>query len=548
MGDDQYGPQLPTDHAAGAGTGSVAPVGVLRPVSNEPISQPATVLPRGVGRARRRSFTVGTRGLMAVVLTIVAGAGYAAWRELHKSGGTTHAAVKAVGLPAPTKSAPKPTPSASAVAKPSVAQWDDTSVHPVTAPVTVAGRVIVYTVDAGQLTLRALDPSSGATLWSRPVSVAQSTPGEPFDVAYLGTTVFSYAAAGDPAQHVAELVAFDAASGAQKWITEQPISYADMPKLCSDQAALCDSAYVAANQSQEIRTDLATGMQSLLSSNAGRSLGVGVWDAGVRQPEYIEHLNDTTGAVVWKDNVRQLFGSPVTSDYGWNWDSYGDVYVGWLSTVPSNTGSRTLALGGQQTVGIRASDGKRLWVQPGLYGCPAQALTDAGQPFAVRCVIKGTATFDPSGGDPTTSGLDVTIQGFDVHTGRTLWSDHIGNAPGALGLGSQSAVRMNGEVFALTDATGNTKLINLKTGAITATAVGAAGWCIQNSTYNLDGINQQNGTPIDFASGGLIAPCTPSGAPSAAADGTSTGAGTATGGYFIWAAKDGLHGFRTGKA
>ena len=531
MSDDQYGPSRP-DQA-----------------TLPPSAQPGTVLPGGGSRREgRRTLTVGTAGLTAVALTIVAGAGYVGWRELSKSGAPTHAGVKAASLPTPTKVAPQPSPSAPAAPKVPVARWDDTSVHPVTKPVTVAGRAIVYTADAGQLTLRALDPSSGATLWSLPASVAQTTPGQPFDVAHLGTTVFYYATAGDPAQHVAKLAAIDATSGAQKWITEQPISYADMPSLCSDQTALCDSAYAAANQSQEIRTDIVTGKQSLLSSNAGRGLGVGIWDAGVRQPEYIEHLNDTTGAVVWRDAVSQLFGAPVTSDYGWNWDSYGDVYVGWLSTVPSGTSSRTLALGGQQTVGVRASDGKRLWVRPGLYGCPAQGLTDAGQPFAVRCVIKGTATFDASGGTPTMSGLDVTIQGFNVHTGATLWSDHLGNVPAAVGFGSQSAVRMNGEVFALTDATGHITLINMKTGATTAAVAGAVGWCIQNSTYNLDGIDQQDGTPIDFVSGGLIAPCTPSGAPSAAADGTSTGGGTATGGYFIWAATDGLHALRTGKS
>ena len=204
--------------------------------------------------------------------------------------------------------------------------------HPVTAPVAIGNVVVVYTADAGQLTLRAIDPASGATLWTHPATTAESTPGQEFSVTWLGNTVFYYVAVGDPTTGKAEISAVDATTGKPEWTTTQGVTYADMPSLCSDKAALCDSAYAGDDQSQEIRTDLATGAQSLLSSSASRNLGIGVWDAGDRAPEHIEHLDEVTGRTVWKDDVAQLFEQTVSSDNGWDFSSFGDVYVGWLGT------------------------------------------------------------------------------------------------------------------------------------------------------------------------------------------------------------------------
>ena len=504
----------------------------------------------GGGSPRRSLPQVGTAGILAAVL-VVGGGGYVAWHHFKKPAGHAAAApVQVATSSAPTSPRPvqpSPTPTPTSDAKISATGWDLTTVHPVTGPVAVGGLVIVYTADAGQLTLRGIDPASGATVWSHLASTAQNTPGQAFDVAYLGTTVFYFITAANPSDHVAVIAAVDATTGKEKWVTQQPASYADMPALCSDKAALCDSVYVGPTESQEVRTNVATGAQVVLSSNTGRLLGTGVWDAGVRTPQYIEHINDVTGAIVWKDSVVPLFGSSVSSDNGWNWDSYGDVYVGWLGRIPAATASHTVNLGAQEMVGVRASDGVRLWKRTALYGCPAEGLTDAaGQPIAVRCVVSGTLTYDDSDANPTAHGLDVTIQGFNVHTGATLWSYHAGNAPGLLGIGSQTPVVINTYEFALTNAAGHTTLLNLKTGATSVAPATTVGWCIQSGTYTLTGVDQPDGTLYDFASNDLAAPCTGSGAPSHPADGTAADAGTTVAGYFLWSSTDGLHAFKIG--
>ncbi len=341
--------------------------------------------------------------------------------------------------------------------------------HAVTKPVAVGNVVVAYTADGGKLTLRAIDPASGATVWSHPATTAQSTPGQPFSLASLGNTVFYYVSVGDPLSGDAEISAVDATTGKQKWLTSQAVDYADMPSLCSDKAALCDSAYSNDQDSEEIRTDLATGAQSLLSSTTSRNLGTGIWDAGDRSPEHIEHLDEVTGRVVWKDDVAQLFGESVSSDNGWEFSTFGDVYVGWLGTPsPENADSHVVDLNGQETVGVRAVDGVRLWRRPGLFGCPVQGLADDAQPFAVRCLVSGTATLDATYENVVTSHVDVTIQGFDVHTGATTWSAHLGNSPAALGLGDDSIVRLSADVFSLNDFTGRTTAINLRTGAVSS--------------------------------------------------------------------------------
>jgi hypothetical protein len=522
---------------------------------NGPPWQPIDVLPGGhSSRPARRSLpSVGTAAITALSVVVVGVAGYAAWHQLNKPSNSPHTApshpVVAAAAPSSAAPTPTPTPTPSSDAKISATGWDLTTIHPVTAPVSVAGRIVVYTADAGQLTLRALDPTTGAILWSLPASTAQNTPGQSFEVAHLGTTVFYYVVAGDPTTHVAEIAAVDASTGKQEWVTQQPASYADMPALCSDNAALCDAVNSGSNQSQEVRTNVTTGAQTVLSSSTGRLLGTGVWDAGVRTPEYIEHINDVTGAVVWKDSVVPLFGASVSSDAGWAWDPYGDVYIGWLGKIPADPASLTVNLGAQEMVAVRASDGVRLWKRSALFACPADGLTDeAGQPIAVRCVVSGTVTYDANGENPTARGLDVTIQGFNVHTGATTWSYHAGNAPGALGFGPHPAVVLSGYVFALTNAAGHTTIVNLKTGAISAPTATTVGWCVQDATYTLTGVDQQDGTPFEFAAGDLAAPCTASGAPSQPADGTAAKAGASVGGYFVWPSKDGLHAFKIGVA
>jgi PQQ-like domain len=491
-------------------------------------------------------FNPAVAALVAVLMVVGGSAGYVV---LHHTAHHAAAAlvpvavtpvVPVIASPAPASSSPPPND-----AKVSATGWDDTVVHPVTAPAIVGNRVVVYTADAGQLTIRVFDPVTGATAWSLPASPSGQTPGQPFDVAHTADTVFYLKPGEDPSSGLVQVAAVDVATGKQKWVTTNSYVFAGTPELCSDKTALCMSVYYASAAALSARIDLATGHVTALGQGAGRSLGpAGLEDPGNRGPEYIERVNDATGAAIWKDDVAKLNRTPVSSDSGWDWDLFGDTYVGWLGNVLSPS-SKTINLSTMETIGVRASDGVLLWRHVGLYGCPSDGQLDNGQPYAVRCVLAGTATVDASGQNFVFKGLNVTLQGFNPRTGTTLWSRYLGDSPAAIGAPGSQPVRMGADTFAFTNTAGVTTIVNLRTGFVTKPVAGVNGWCDQSdASYTTTGVNDSDGSPTQYATEGIVTPCTPAGKAAPPADGTLAQAGVSLGGYFVWASKDGIHAFK----
>jgi outer membrane protein assembly factor BamB len=447
-----------------------------------------------------------------LVLIMAAAGAYLLWPSTAK-----HGAKPVMAQPTVTVSGPTTTRAIG---------WTDHDLHPVTAPVIVAGTVVVYTADGGHLSLRALDPATGRTLWSRPTSVAGNTQGQPLQIAHVGGTVFMLGPPDAAGGLAAPVLAVDVATGTQLWATKEAALFAEPPTLCSDGKALCGAA-TASGVLYAVRIDLADGRFHQLSEQGGRLLGAGILDPELRSPEYVERLAPTTGQPLWRDRVDTLFGGPVSSDYGWNWDDFGGVDVGWLAPMSSdNQASKDLSL--QKTVGVRASDGKRLWVAAGLYGCPAQGLAINGKPFAVRCVFKA--------GDQ----LDVSLEGFNVRTGAATWSAGLGNAPAVLGSGSTGLIRIDAAEFVIRTAAHTAKQVNLVTGTVQQPAANLTGWCISTSFFlDKDTLDDQ-GQPTSRATGLLITTCTAQGLPSVPADGSATGMGVSAAGHFIWSAPDGI--------
>jgi outer membrane protein assembly factor BamB len=433
---------------------------------------------------------------------------------------------------APVKPAP-PTVSAP------VGDWADHFLHPVSGPVLVGGKVVLYSVEAGHLRLNALDPATGNIAWTMPASVAGNTHGQAFQVAHIGGTVFLLGAPVAADGLEAHVIAVDAATGKQRWATQFAAAFTETPTVCPDHKGLCDSTETAAGTLSSLRINAADGEVRELPNLGGRILGADILDPAPRAPEYVERLSPTTGKLLWRDRVDTLVGGPVSSSYGWNWDSYGAVDVGWLAATSSAT-QPSLDLSEQKTVGVRASDGKRLWVSKGVYGCPEQGLTGNGKPFAVRCVFK-------AGGQ-----LDVTLQGFDVRTGKTVWSVPLGNAPAVMptvsntvpGAGSYVVVRMGASVFSIPRADGSRVLVDLVNGVVSHPAVPQNGWCLASSYYvDRDNRDELGKRMIQFT-GVLLSPCTSQYGVAAPTDGTSTGMGVTVGGRFIWSSPDGVDSYK----
>jgi hypothetical protein len=186
-----------------------------------------------------------------------------------------------------------------------------------------------------------------------------------------------------------------------------------------------------------------------------------------------------------------------------------------------------------------------LWRHAGAYGCPSEGPLGTGQPFAVRCVMSGTGTVDATGQDFTFKGLSVTLQGFNTRTGATLWSHYLGDSPAAIDAPGSEPVWMGADTLASTNTAGVTTIVNLRTGLIAKPVAGVNGWCDQSeTTYTMTGVSDSDGSPTQYATQGLVAPCTPVGKPAPPTDGTLAAVGVTLGGYFVWASKDGIHAFK----
>lgn len=427
----------------------------------------------------------------------------------------------------PSSAAPSSTaPSSTAAAVP--ASWVVTTLHPVSAPVLVEGTVVVYTSDSSTgLRINGIDPASGLKIWSSASSVAANPSGQAPSVTHLGNVVFFFGSALGPYHSSAQIVAVDAATGRPRWETQGGFSFTELPTLCADHLALCDTVHWPKNRLALVRIDVATGVPHIFQQGgSGRRLGPALVDPELRSPEYIEHLDETTGSSLWRDKVADLAGSDASSDGGWGWDRYGDVYVG--SFGPRVGSTPTAFLEAVRTIGVRVADGKRLWTTAGWYSCGERPFLLKGRPIPVRCALR-------------VADRHQLLEGFDVHTGKTRWTYDGGSSSGPSAAGSFG--RIDAAHVALVTPAGAPVQLDLVTGRTSSWTQESVGWCTQRTTWRDPDRVDAQGKPIAMATGGLVEPCFLDGESPLPADGTATGLGVTADGYFVWSAPEGLHGY-----
>ncbi len=486
------------------------------------------------------------RSRMAVVtatafllLVVLAGVGFLLRHGRSNTTAVIHAVVAATPpLRAPEQppvaqssvtAAPSHSPSAPATTVPVVsAGWVVTALHPVSAPVLVEGTVVVYTSDShSALRINSIDPASGRKIWSIASSVAASPAGQPPVVTHLGNTVFFLGPALGADHSAAQVVAADAATGRARWYTKDGFSFTELPTLCADGLALCDTVHWKKGVLALVRIDVATGVQRIFAKGgSGRRLGPALVDPELRAPEYLEHLDETTGASLWRDKVADLAGSGASSDGGWNWDRYGDVYVGSYGLRVTST--PTAFFEAVRTVGVRVSDGKRLWTKAGWYGCGQPSVLVKGNPVPVRCALRAVDRHR-------------VLENFDVHTGKTLWTFDGGNSASPSASGSFG--RIDAEHIAVETPAGAPVQLDLVTGKTTGWTVESVAWCARPRTWRDPDRVDAKGKPAAMATGGLIGPCFLDDNSALPEDGTATGLGVTADGMFVWSAPEGLQGY-----
>lgn len=436
---------------------------------------------------------------------------------------------------------------AAALARTARKLWTHTDYAPVTEPVAVSGRVVLYTASRGTLSLRAVDPRSGRTLWARPATRSYSTAGAYTRVAVSPGTAYYYRPVGPLQDGLATLVAIDVVTGKDKWVQPGRRAYVDMPDVCRmNRPLLCMTAYEADRIA--LRVDGVTGQVRRIPAASGRRIGEQLYNSESRNPELIERVDTVSGRRIWSLDLRTLSPSrPITTDRGWSWELVDGVYVGWVAfdtKEPFDGPRSTFDLAKQQTFGVRASDGRVLWRAAGMLSCLDAQLD---RPLHYRCVGKGVATYTRNTALPVISSADVTLERFDVQTGRAIWRRHVGTAPSLLG--SEPPATVSGHLATIPVTAAGSVTINMVDGTLAtlpapaeAGSSAAVGWCEQDSTWHsTTPLPSATGSGRNFPRFGLVQPCTSAGLPAAATTEMPPGPTVLIGTVLIWSSKDGLH-------
>ena len=358
---------------------------------------------------------------------------------------------------------------------------------PVTMPQLAGGRLVFYAEGGGGIQVVGLDPKTGKTVWRDNASPGDTTPGVSPALGVAGSTV-AFLSPVDNKIGSSQLVGVDAATGRRLWHTPTG-GFGDWPAPCSDAPSdICATGSFNADQTLALRFRASDGAQvgaAVLAYTAGgREIGPDLYDPAARGPEVMEAVSGTS--VAWIRPLASVFSFKGDStDWGWNFDRVpaAGLFVGSVGGPPVSytVTSATVSIARGMTAGFRISDGSVAWQDPGTVymcrelPCPGQSIGGGTPTLGLRLRVTGTATTNLSDTTPRLSpGGDVTIEGFDLATGKTLWSYDAG-ADGALMLGGLPV--LSSEVVAVTIPGGGTVALNLVTGEYKPISPDSAAWC-----------------------------------------------------------------------
>ena len=429
--------------------------------------------------------------------------------------------------------------------------WVNDQLRPIGQPLAL-GAVAVAIVSAPhrKLLVVGLDPATGRELWQQPLTPSRVTPGVRVRVAAVGNDKVAYFRPTSVDTGYAELVLADAATGADLAKTPEAL-FTSMDYLCASGKDICAiSRTLGADKDVAYRLEAATGRSLVEGAHvppgarvlAGGSAvdGGGLFDLGDRPGNTLALLRDD-GQVSWRTPVSAAFPPGFTTDRGWNWHLFGKehVFVGSVGGPVIFDGPTTITRDLATTsvsAALSESDGRVLWRDEGSFFHCYGVTGD----LPVRCRWRGTVSTDEA---VVTSfrDTDVTIEGFDVETGKTTWSVAVGGETSLIAGEAQPPIAGPSQVV-LNAPTGPI-VLDLTTGKVSPPGAGATFWCLSEQHYEFSQGYQYPGQPARYLRpGGVLAdvcdvharPATAM--PSAAA---TTAVGAHVGDYLLVAVKDG---------
>jgi hypothetical protein len=255
-------------------------------------------------------------------------------------------------------------------------------------------------------------------------------------------------------------------------------------------------------------------------------------------------------SVAWTRTLASVFPAPgLSTDNGWDFDRVpaAGLFVGSVAGPPvSSTGSSaTIDLSRVMTAGFRISDGTAVWRDAGtVYACGLLPCPGAGDGLSYRAPTIGLRLRATGTGSVNLSSLtlslspdaDMVVEGFDLATGKTLWSYNAGSDGHLL---YQRPPLLGTHVVVLPAPGGGKVALDLATGAhkpVPPRSPGGVDWCGSTITYKTQvGYPSSNGK-LTYKRVGqeAIKPCKASGASAAIPQTVPGFVGTVVGGLTVW--------------
>jgi len=402
--------------------------------------------------------------------------------------------------------------------------WTVPAIKPIGQPVAAGDTMVVYGTVNQDLYLYGVAFADGTIRWRQPASPSVVTAGISLTPRVLDGLV-AYLRPDTKANLQVRLVVASPETGGDRLVSE-PLLVRSQPTHCSDGKDVCIT--VLDRDRQSVPRRFSVGAGGLVPDRGSapvdaRFIGDDLLDLGQRQPEILAGFHD--GAVRWRSPLTDHFPAGYSTDYGWYLVLYrsAGLHVGSVGhpSVRDDPSTVVTDLSKAQTVAIDAATGASVWRSDGTsFACDGKVSLDQAnaddhiEPWPVRCRDKGIARYDRATKALTFEGLDVTVEGFDVPTGRTTWSRPLGSARAFMDEKNNAAAVSDSEV--LLQGAAGAVVVDLGTGSTRKPAKGEAFWCAtdvffdyRETRYLPDG-----GSDRSWRGGKLLDACAADGSPS----------------------------------
>lgn len=406
--------------------------------------------------------------------------------------------------------------------------WTAADIDPVSAVEEVDGVAVVYGTSGDDLLIYGLDPVTGAQLWSKPATLLTDE-SDSIKVSEIDGAVAYFRPTGT--QRLAQLVLADPKTGADLTVSA-PRYWYTLPVRCDDDAWVCLTSYVQQSDGhwdmREFRVNRKTGETAPgdpTDAPNDNTHALPVADLFYSYPGdgSVQIGRHVDGSVLWSKPSTDIWGPtmPHPSFFTF-WDPNGRDFA-----VMTTLGRGTDQTGGTQldlakdvvSASFSLADGAVRWVSPGTsVGCSGDrnlgwdVSTHSAEALAYRCRYTGSAVRNWSalrGSELTTTGLSVTVEGFDPATGDARWSTDVGDARALADdttTGGESALLDDAHLYVPNSAGG--LVIDLQTGQSRPSVADDVLWCADEGTFHRPEPYYAESTPILTAKrSGVVHPC-----------------------------------------